>query len=324
MRNVMKNLGSRSVVSIITFSLLLITLSPWGLMAAEVGRFTRVEGQVGLYKGKTPTPIPAQPQTAAEANDRIKTEALSRAQLKFVDASTLTVAPLSDVTIESYMYDKKTGLAGALSQVTRGLAHFIVNPLAGQKEQEFIVNTSTAVMGVRGTEFYVLIGPDFTDVYVKTGRVSLHSKSTKSTKIGAPKEEETAHDKHLRRSADIRAAKTSAQGETIIVTAMTAGRATANAPAFISGHLSQSHFNTLQGAMNTGLPQNLKSSGSSSPASSIETLSEVKNAPLPMGYTPPGAAEVLPAEAPPAAPVGVAPSFPGGGGGGEGVASPSS
>lgn len=308
----MERLGFR-----ITLFLLLITLFPWDLMAAEVGRFTQVEGQVELYKAQKPKPIPAQPQVAVETNDRIKTEALSRAQLQFLDASTLTVAPLSDVIIEPYMFDKKKGMEGGLFQVTRGLVHFIVQPLVALQKTEFLIKTPTAIMGIRGTEFYVLIGPDFTDVFVKTGSVSFSSKPAGSTKISVPKEEETAYEKQLRRAVDIRAAKAGSHGGNIMVGAMTAGRAYGNRPAFISGQLNEEHFNILRCVMNTGLPANLQGF-----ANSIEMLKDIERLCLPLGGTPLG---YTPPDPPPA-PAGVGPTFPGGGGGGAGggVASPSS
>jgi hypothetical protein len=95
--------------------------------------------------------------------DRIKTEALSRAQYQFLDASTLTVAPVSDIVIESYMYDPKKGKQGALSRLTQGLVRLVV-PVETLSKKEFLVNTPSAILGIRGTELYILIGPDFTDV----------------------------------------------------------------------------------------------------------------------------------------------------------------
>jgi len=298
-------------VSIISLSLLLITLFPGGLMAAEVGRFTQVEGQVGLYKGKTPTPIPAQPKTAAETNDRIKTEALSRAQFEFLDASTLTVAPLSDIVIESYMYDPKKGEQGALSKLTQGLIRLVV-PVETLGKKEFLVKTSDAIMGIRGTELYILIGPDFTDVYVKSGTVAASSnRPAKGNKVSldSPGQKGLGEVARLARQADIRAANLNRR----MVGAMQAcriGRGELPSP-LIS--LTAADFATLEGLLNTGLPAKMGDSKNPS-----DLLRQIRELGPPLGYTPPG---------PPSAPGGVGPSFPGGGGGGGGgggVASPSS
>jgi hypothetical protein len=308
----MKNFGSRSVVIIIALSLLLITLFPLGLMAAEVGKFTQVEGQVGLYKGKTPTPIPVQAKTAAETNDRIKTEALSRAQFQFLDASTLTVAPLSDIVIESYMYDPKKGEQGALSKLTQGLVRLVV-PVETLAQKQFLVKTSDAIIGIRGTELYILIGPDFTDVYVKTGTVSASSNQpNKADKVsmGSPGRNGAGEVTHLARQADIRAAKMGPR----MIGAMQASRIKRGESPSPLISLTAEDFATLEGLLNTGLPAKMGDSKNPS-----DLLRQIRELGPPLGYTPPG---------PPPAPGGVGPSFPGGGGGGGGsgggVASPSS
>jgi len=312
MCNLMKNFGSRSVVIIIALSLLLITLFPLGLMAAEVGKFTQVEGQVGLYKGKTPTPIPAQPKTAAETNDRIKTEALSRAQFQFLDASTLTVAPLSDIVIESYMYDPKKGEQGALSKLTQGLVRLVV-PVDTLGKKEFVVKTGDAVMGIRGTELYILIGPDFTDVYVKSGTVEASSNEPgkgDKVSIGSPSRNGGGEVARLARQAEVRAAKMGHR----MIGAMQASRIKKGQSPSPLINLTAGDFDTLEGLLKTGLPAKMGDSKNPS-----DLLRQIRELGPPLGYTPPGP--------PPGPPPGAGPSFPGGGGGGGGgggVASPSS
>ena len=310
MCNLMKNFGSRSVVIIIALSLLLITLFPLGLMAAEVGKFTQVEGQVGLYKGKTPTPIPAQPKTAAETNDRIKTEALSRAQFQFLDASTLTVAPLSDIVIESYMYDPKKGEQGALSKLTQGLVRLVV-PVETLAQKEFLVKTSDAVIGIRGTELYILIGSDFTDVYVKSGTVDASSNQPgKGGKVSmiSPGQNRVGDIARLVRQAEVRAANVGHR----MIGAMQASRIKKGQSPSPLINLTAEDFATLEGLLKTGLPANMGDSKTPS-----DLLRWVRELAPPYGDSPPG---------PPQSPGGVGPSFPGGGGGGGGggVASPSS
>ncbi|MBU4232771.1 MAG: FecR family protein [Proteobacteria bacterium] len=220
-------------------------------MAAEVGRFTQVEGQVELYKAKTTKPIPAQPQTAAEVNDRIKTEALSRAQLQFLDASTLTVAPLSDIVIESYMYDPKKGEQGALSRLTQGLIRLIV-PVETLAKKEFLVKTPNAILGIRGTELFILIGPDFTDVYVKSGTVSASSnKPGKGDKVSMGSRGQKWHGDvaRLAKQADVRAANLGRR----MIGAMQASRIRAVELPSPTVTLTADDFATLERLLYTGL-----------------------------------------------------------------------
>ncbi len=193
----------RKISGLIIFLMLALVYSP-GVQAAEVGSFTQVEGQVNLLKsGKSPA-IPVAVQTGIEMKDVVNTESASRAQLRFLDDTTLTVSPLSQITIESYMYDAQKGIRQVVLEVTQGLVQTVVSKIFRGTEPDFLLKSQTAVMGVRGTEFYVLVienpsppstsgfAPDFfkalrvralevprapvsTDVFVKSGRVIMSS-----------------------------------------------------------------------------------------------------------------------------------------------------
>jgi len=168
----------RFLLSIFFFA---VCLFPLGASAQEVGQFTQVEGKVDLHKKGKPEVTSVQVKTGAEEKDAVKTEAMSRAQIQFLDASTMTVAPLSYVSIESYLFDPRKGECDCLAALTKGLVHLIVSPLAKLQKKEFLVKTPNAIMGIRGTELYILIGPDFTDVFVKEGVVSAAASAARST-----------------------------------------------------------------------------------------------------------------------------------------------
>ena len=283
---------------------LVVCLFPTGILAKEVGRFTTVEGKVGLQK-KGKEAIQAQPQTGAEEKDAIKTEAMSRAQIQFLDASTMTVAPLSNVTIESYMYDAKKGELGCLSELTKGVVHLVVNPLAKLEKKEFLIKTPTATLGIRGTELYLLIGPDFTDVYVKTGTVSAAANKAKLEKSdvgpGPNQYVET-----LMRQVGVRGVSIM---ERVLVHAMQATRIWTGKHPLTPIQLTEAQFKTLEALMFRGLPPGLQFG--STPGELLNNMSKLL---VSLGYTPP-------APPGPSGDVGTA-NFPGGGGGG-GVASPS-
>lgn len=276
---------------------------PLGAWAKEVGQFTKVEGKVDLLKKGKPEAILAKPQTKAEEKDTVKTEAMSRAQIQFLDASTMTVAPQSYVTIESYMYDAKKGELGCLSQIYKGICHIIVSPLAKKEKKEFLVKTPTAIMGVRGTELYVLIGPDFTDVYVKKGTVSAKSRPAKLKKSDAGPGL-NPYVATLIRQAEVRGASWM---ERVMVHALQATRIWAGRRPQNPIQLTMAQFKALEGLMFRGLPPGLNFGAN--PGQLLDNMSKML---VSLGYTPP---------APPAPPATTGPTFPGGGGGG-GVASP--
>ncbi len=194
-----RNLGLKTLLL-----LSLILLFGHGAQAAEVGRFTQVEGQVELLKAGQAPAVPATVQAPVEEKDVIKTGPESRAQLRFLDDTTLSVAPLSQITVEAYMYDAQQGKRQSRIKVAQGLVQAVVSKIFKAPEPDFLIKTQTAVMGVRGTEFYVLVvenaespgasgsvpdlskappagGPEgqptpvSTDVFVKSGRVEMSS-----------------------------------------------------------------------------------------------------------------------------------------------------
>jgi hypothetical protein len=283
---------------------LVICLFPALLMAKEVGHFTQVEGKVDIQKKGKPEAISVQVQTGAEEQDAVKTEALSRAQIQFIDASTLMVAPLSHITIESYMYNSQKQERGAVCQLAQGLAHLIVNPLAKSEKKEFLIKTKTAILGIRGTDFYILIGPDFTDVFVKSGGVVASSNQAESGKTN-PRSGESPEVSNLLRRAEIRAAADNG----VLINSMEASRIRAGKIPLPIVRLNEEHFRTLEGLMHIGLPPKLADS-----ANPGELLNKISQPGHTDRYSPP---------APPPPPFNIGPIFPGGGGGGGVVASPS-
>ena len=116
--------------------------------AEDVGNFTQVVNTVDLFKGGKLPAQPAKVEGKVAIKDRVETRADSRAQMKFVDNTNMIVAPQSNVTIEDYMVDRKTGKTQAVMQIFKGLVHTVVPAEAGSPD--FKIQTSTSVMGIRG------------------------------------------------------------------------------------------------------------------------------------------------------------------------------
>jgi len=157
---------------------LMVMLSLWlpaGLGAEVIGRLTQVEGQVDLLKqGKLPA-VPLKVQDGVEPGDIIRTKSQSRAQVAFVDDTTLTIAPGSRVAVEAYMYDPDKGQRQGVLQVFYGMVQTVVTRLVQAEKPEFLLKTHTAVMGVRGTKWYTLLRPNATDIYNESGRLCVRN-----------------------------------------------------------------------------------------------------------------------------------------------------
>jgi hypothetical protein len=155
--------------------ILLLLLAPALAYAAVVGQFSQVTGQVGLLKqGKLPA-LAAKVGDALEPGDVVRTKSQSRAQIRFVDESVVTLAPESRVAVADYFYDQAGGSRRAVLRVFRGLVHSAVTLLLQAQEPNFIVETHTAVLGVRGTEWYTLLMPNFTNIYLVSGLLDVKS-----------------------------------------------------------------------------------------------------------------------------------------------------
>ena len=147
-----------------------ISLPIWA-SAEEVGNFTHVEQRVDYQKGITGPVTPAKVKEPVEVNDIIQTYEVSRAQVEFRDKTTITISPKSKVAIESYMYDaSKFELTGRFDLI-QGVMKVVVPVLKAGEKTNITIKTSTAIMGIRGTEFIAISATNASVVYVTSGRI---------------------------------------------------------------------------------------------------------------------------------------------------------
>jgi hypothetical protein len=155
--------------------LLLALILPAGLHAAVVGRFSLIIGQVDLLKGGKLPAESAKMQGGVEPGDVIRTKTKGKAQLTMVDNSIITLAPDSRLAIADYQYNPASQERRAVVSLFRGLVHTVVNRIIKTEEPDFLMETHTAVIGVRGTNFYTLVGPSFTATYLANGTLGVRS-----------------------------------------------------------------------------------------------------------------------------------------------------
>jgi hypothetical protein len=166
------------LLSVITLIVLALILSS-GAMAAVVGRFVKVEGQVDVLKqGKLPA-VPAKPQDPVEPGDVIRTKSQARAQVRFVDDTLMTLAPESRLAVSDYVFEPSSRARRAVLKFFKGLMHLVITRQLQLEEPDFIVQTLTAVIGERGTESYTLQKPNSTLVYLIDGLLGVSSSNLK-------------------------------------------------------------------------------------------------------------------------------------------------
>ncbi len=140
-----------------------------GAYAAAVGRFTLVEGQVDVLKhGQVPAAA-AKMGDGVEPGDVIRTKSQAKAQVKFVDDSFVTMAPESRIAVADFTYDAASRERHAVLRFFKGVMHTLVTRVEQVQQPEFLMETHTAVFGVRGTEIYTVLLPNATGAYLISG-----------------------------------------------------------------------------------------------------------------------------------------------------------
>jgi hypothetical protein len=144
---------------------------------AEVaGRFTQAEGRVDLLKGGKLPATPVKVDNQVEVGDVVRTKSLSRAQITFIDNTTLTISPESRIAVEDYMFDPAKQKRHAVLEIFQGMALTVVTKIFKVKEPDFIVKTNTAIMGVRGTKTGFRLHPNASTFLNFAGECSVKNK----------------------------------------------------------------------------------------------------------------------------------------------------
>ncbi len=162
--------------------LVVLVLAPQAGWAGPVGAFTLAEGSVELLRqGRLPA-LRAKVRDPVEPGDLIRTKSEARAQVQFLDDSVLVIAPGSSVTIEAYAYERAAGQREAVLKVLRGLVHCTVTRLIKTARPDFLLKTHTAVLGVRGTRWFTLLGARYSAFFNELGTLEVGSSAPEITR----------------------------------------------------------------------------------------------------------------------------------------------
>ncbi len=87
--------------------------------------------------------------------DRLVTGPGSAAALTLQDGTVLSVGPDSVMDLDQFTYDATTQEGNIIVRLLRGSLRMVTGLIAKLKPEHVLVNTPTAVIGVRGTDFIV-------------------------------------------------------------------------------------------------------------------------------------------------------------------------
>lgn len=162
-------------------SLVLLALglaAPFGHAQAQspsnIGVASGAKNQVqGVVAGRTETIAVG---TNVFGSEVVKTGADSLAQLLFLDQTSLSVAPQSEVTLDRFVYDPSRGAGTVALRATVGAFRFVTG---AQNPNSYQLETPVATISVRGTILDIIVSPERTIVIVQEGQASVTSLRTR-------------------------------------------------------------------------------------------------------------------------------------------------
>ena len=117
-----------------------------GAAAERIGVTAAAQNEVAGIQGGSTRVLAAGSQVFQE--EIIRTGAQSMAQLLFLDETSLSIGPLSEITLDRFVFNPATGAGDVVLSTTRGAMRFITG---SQSPSNYRLRTPFANIGVRGT-----------------------------------------------------------------------------------------------------------------------------------------------------------------------------
>lgn len=130
----------------------------WLKSTAAVATVAVAQGTVNVVRGTTRLPSTA-PGIEVLPGDVVETGAQSTLTLRFVDGSSVVVAPQSKVLIENLLVYGKSGITETRLRIEEGGLDSSVKPKTSVSSSRYVVTTPVFNLGVRGTEFRARFDP---------------------------------------------------------------------------------------------------------------------------------------------------------------------
>lgn len=149
----------RSLASLIVLSSALWALPGAALAAdlppdAHAGLLKSVQGDVQLQDAQGNTQ-PARPGDAVNVRQRIVTGAQAGASVVLRDGTTLVIGPQSSFDLQTFRYDPRTHEGSVIGTLARGTLRMITGLIGKASPDAVRIDTPTATIGIRGTDFIV-------------------------------------------------------------------------------------------------------------------------------------------------------------------------
>lgn len=121
---------------------------------AGVGKVSEQTGPTEIVRNRKT--LESKVNSPVEMNDTVVT-AKSRATLTFDDNTTVKITEQSKLVIDDFVYDPNKGSGKLAMKVVLGTARYASGQIAKTNPQNVAVNTPTATVAVRGTDFSMTV-----------------------------------------------------------------------------------------------------------------------------------------------------------------------
>jgi hypothetical protein len=116
--------------------------------AARIGVASAIKNKVEGSTGGGARTLAA--GSSVFAREMVRTGDDSTAQLLFLDETSLSIGPQSEVTLDRFVFDPNRGAGNVVINATRGALRFVSG---SQQSSSYQIKTPVATIGVRGTIF---------------------------------------------------------------------------------------------------------------------------------------------------------------------------
>jgi hypothetical protein len=87
------------------------------------------------------------PGTDVHSNEVVRTGNASVADLKFLDESTMNIGPITEITLDKFVYDPSGSAGSVVIEATRGAFRFVTGK---QDHKAYQIKTPFGTLGIRG------------------------------------------------------------------------------------------------------------------------------------------------------------------------------
>lgn len=138
---------------LLVIAILLLSFRPIDAWAG-IGTVTEQTGPTEIVRNKKS--LSSQRGTSLEMNDTVIT-ARARAELTFEDKTNVKITEQSKLIIDDFVYDPRQGTGKLAMKMALGTARYASGQIAKSSPQNVAINTPTATVAVRGTDFSMTV-----------------------------------------------------------------------------------------------------------------------------------------------------------------------